>query len=297
MARQAGGDGGEGRADRHRQRRDAVADRAPGQAHGGAGELSRAHRRSPRRQADRGDRTHQQDQGSRHLPQVEHRAGRTLRGNSDPLPRPPQRPRVRVRHGDRQGVQPRLTRGRARRHRRLHARPRHDGARRRGPELPQIVRRLRHARPLVRHRRRDQGSGQRGLPRLGQRRDPPEREHEGSRPRYPRADRIRLDVLHALSGRHHVHRLARRRQPGVSGRRIAFRLPAGRRVQDQDPRLGGTSGAGPLPGADTSISSSGISGSFPRALRLWPHRPLHGACRPRHRCGRACRRPCGRACG
>ena len=92
---------------------------------------------------------------SGHVPESQFRPGRPVGRHSDAFPRPAQRPRGRAGHGDRQDRQRHSAVEGARLCRLLCARSRHDRARPRGPQLPQIGRRLCGARPLDGDRRRD----------------------------------------------------------------------------------------------------------------------------------------------
>ena len=72
-----------------------------------------------------------------------------------------------------------------------------------------------------------------------QRRAQADRGDQGPDLRYRPADRIRLVVLHALSGRRLLHRHAAGCLPGEARRRAARRVQRGRRVRDQGARAPG----------------------------------------------------------
>ena len=65
----------------------------------------------------------------------------------------------------------------------------------------------------------------------------PEQQHQQSDLQLPPPDRIRLGVLHALSGRSGLYRNARRREPGEARRR--HRLPLGARARRTDDQSAG----------------------------------------------------------
>ena len=206
------------------------ADQLPGAHRGDAGRLGAA------RLADRAVAI-LQDPGSRHVPQGELVAGRAVRGHPGPLSRPAQRPRGRAGDGDRQAGQRHQAGQGARIRRRLQPRPRHHRPRTRGPQLPQVGRRLRRARPLDGDRRRNPRPRRRADLAHGQRRDEARQQHQQPDLRLPPPDRIRIGILHALSRRPALHRHARRRRPGEAGRRHRVPVePGARRTEDRRAR-------------------------------------------------------------
>ena len=126
----------------------ALAGRQAAEDHGGADQLRQAYRGNAARPQHRGGHgaVLARHRKGRHFPQVEHVAGRPVGRHSDALPRSPQRSRGGACRHHRQAGQ-RYSEGEGLRlHRGLCARPRHDHARRRGPQLPQVARRLHGAR-------------------------------------------------------------------------------------------------------------------------------------------------------
>ena len=148
-------------------------------------------------------------------------------GIAAPLPGPPQRPRGRTGHGDRQGRQRHSAGEGARPRGLLLPRPRHHRARPRGQKLSQIGRRLRRRRPVDGDGRRDPRPRRAAAHAHRQRRGAAEQQYQRPDLQLPPADRIRLVVLHALSGRFALYWHAGRRRPGEARRRHRLPLRSG----------------------------------------------------------------------